>query len=280
MPNEERGEHERLAAPGDGAGNDACDKALGRVRRSVLVLGGTEEARKISSLLANRGVPVIYSLAGVTARPRSPGKGVTLRIGGFGGGEGLKRYLVEQDVAVVIDATHPFAARMQVHAAEACSALGLSIVRLHRHPWRPQRDDRWIRVSSITNAAEILPESARVFAALGARGLQGLTCRRDLHVAARMLSPPQWSLPPRWRILLAPPRKTAAQEAALLRSLRMEWLICRNAGGAAGLPRLQAARMCGLPVIMIEPPPPLAGVPRLVDIASLLSWTLQRLVPE
>ncbi len=279
MPNDAISEQPRYSEPEEGRSAHVAERKgpNGEASRPVLVLGGSEGARDICAMLVQHNIPVIYSLAGVTERPRLPAGDIAVRIGGFGGASGLKRYLSEHAIAAVIDATHPFATGMQAKAAKACADLSLPIARLHRLPWRPKRGDRWIEVAHIGAAAKALPKSARVFAALGARGLRDLEARGDLHLTARMLTRPDWPLPPRWRILLSGPRKTVAEEAVLLSSLRTEWLICRNAGGQAGRYRLKAARLLNLPVVMIRQPPPVADVPRFFHAPALLAWVLRRI---
>ena len=60
---------------------------------TVLVLGGTREARELATRLVGEGVAVVTALAGRTEAPLMPPGEV--RIGGFGGAEGLARWLQE-----------------------------------------------------------------------------------------------------------------------------------------------------------------------------------------
>ena len=127
---------------------------------ALLILGGTAEARELAGALHDRGVPVVSSLAGRVAAPRLPPGEV--RIGGFGGAEGLERWLVEHDVFAVVDATHPFAARMSASAAEACERAGVPLLRLERPGWRERPGDRWHWVEDVAAAAGSLKGSASV----------------------------------------------------------------------------------------------------------------------
>ncbi len=71
------------AAPGDSAGTAA----------TVLILGGTGEARELAGLLRGQpGLAVVSSLAGRVRRPALPEGEV--RIGGFGGVTGLAAWLL------------------------------------------------------------------------------------------------------------------------------------------------------------------------------------------
>ncbi len=85
----------------------------------VLILGGTAEGRELATALADRRVAAISSLAGRVTSPRLPPGPV--RIGGFGGPDGLAEYLVQENVSAVVDATHPFAAQITANAATACA---------------------------------------------------------------------------------------------------------------------------------------------------------------
>src|SRR5258708_1105509 len=77
--------------------------------RHILILGGTSEARQLAGRLADRrDLKVTLSLAGRTARPAA--QPVPVRVGGFGGTDGLAAYLADPPIAVLIDATHPHAA--------------------------------------------------------------------------------------------------------------------------------------------------------------------------
>ncbi len=222
-------------------------------RRKILVLGGTRLARRAAASLRDRGHEVIYSLAGITSTPRLP-SGVRLHRGGFGGAPGLAEWLMRENVDILVDATHPFAATMQDNAAHAAQMARVLRLRLAHPPWRPGRGDRWIAAGSIAHAATMMPQGARAFAALGSKGLAGLLIRPDLHLKARVMTPPQFLLPPRWRIIREGPRGAVARELALLRAIRAQWLICRNSGAPSGLPLLRAARALRLPVLMVARP--------------------------
>ena len=76
---------------------------------TILILGGTAEARELAAALVVDGLDVISSLAGRVNSPSLPPGRV--RVGGFGGADGLAEYLRGHQVSAVVDATHPFAER-------------------------------------------------------------------------------------------------------------------------------------------------------------------------
>src|SRR4051812_30290317 len=116
----------------------------------VLILGGTGEARRLATALADEGVDVVSSLAGrVADLMLTPGE---VRVGGFGGVAGLVGWLQEHPVAAVVDATHPFAATMTASAAEAAGLVGVPLLRLQRPGWTPQPGGDWRRGESLAPA--------------------------------------------------------------------------------------------------------------------------------
>lgn len=100
----------------------------------LLLLGGTGEARALAKALHPR-IDIISSLAGRVPDPALPVGPV--RIGGFGGVDGLRRWLRDEHIGAVVDATHPFASTMTAHAAQACAELGLPHLVLARPAWDP-----------------------------------------------------------------------------------------------------------------------------------------------
>src|SRR5690242_13782349 len=180
----------------------------------VLLLGGTAEARRLAEALTADGVDVLSSLAGRVAHPVLPPGEV--RIGGFGGAEGLAAWLQEHPVAAVVDATHPFAATMTAHAAEAAAATGTPLLRLQRPGWHPPPGDDWRWVGSLAEAAAAVAGFAHVFVTTGRTGLAafaGLTSE----VLVRSVDPPEPPLPPRTTVVLERGPFSVDDELALMR---------------------------------------------------------------
>src|SRR6185369_6204798 len=102
---------------------------MGKIR--ILMLGGTGEARALAEALDRTGRhDTLLSLAGRTEKPSD--QPVPLRIGGFGGAEGLAAFLRDGGFDLLIDATHPFAARISRSASEAAAAAGIPAMALRR----------------------------------------------------------------------------------------------------------------------------------------------------
>lgn len=218
----------------------------------VLILGGTREARQLAQELLDRGVDVITSLAGVTEQPVLPPG--ALRMGGFGGVDGVAEYVAKVAISVVVDATHPFAARISAHAHEACRRTGVPLFRLERPAWVAGPGDDWTALDSIAEAAAALPPGARVLLTIGRKETAPFFGRADLSGVARMIEAPPEDPPPGWRIRRERPPFTPAAERALLSGEAITHLVTKNAGGPATAAKLEAARELGIPVFMIRRP--------------------------
>lgn len=220
-------------------------------REKILILGGTAEAAAIARRLVDAGADVVTSLAGRTSNP-APLPGHT-RIGGFGGAEGLARYIAENGIAKVIDATHPFANRISQNARLACAAAGIPLERPERPAWEKRPGDIWMEVQSLGEAAAALPAGARVFLALGRQHLAAFEGRPDCHFVVRMVDPPEATLGlAGYDLILGKPSADPHEEAELFRTHRVTHLVCRNSGGDAGYGKIAAARSLELPVIMVR----------------------------
>ncbi|MFD4475340.1 cobalt-precorrin-6A reductase [Streptomyces sp. NPDC058471] len=243
----------------------------------VLVLGGTTEARRLAASLAARpGVRVTTSLAGRVTRPAALEGDV--RVGGFGGMDGLAGWLREQKVDAVVDATHPFAATMSEHAVRAAAATGVPSVMLRRPGWRPEPGDRWHDAASLAEAAALLPAlGRRVFLTTGRLGLAAfadegrLPDLAELHFLVRSVEAPDPPLPRHTDVLLDRGPYTVEGETALLRDHRIDVLVTKDSGGAATAAKLTAARALAVPVVIVRRPPPPEGATVLPDEAGVLS---------
>lgn len=237
----------------------------------VLVLGGTTEARRLATELAARpGVRVTTSLAGRVSRPGALDGDV--RVGGFGGVDGLARWLREHRVDAVVDATHPFAAAITANAARAAAATGIPAVVLRRPGWTPGPDDRWHWVGSLPEAAALLPSlGRRVFLTTGRLGLAAFAHLSELHFLVRTVEPPEPPMPQDMEVLLTRGPFTPDDEQALLRAHRVDVLVTKDSGGEATAAKLTAARDLALPVVVVRRPPLPADVTTAPDVPSALA---------
>ncbi|WP_329184926.1 cobalt-precorrin-6A reductase [Streptomyces sp. NBC_01428] len=237
----------------------------------VLVLGGTTEARELAAeLTARPGVRVTTSLAGRVARPSAVEGDV--RTGGFGGADGLARWLREHRVDVLVDATHPFASGITANAARAATATGVPAVVLRRPGWQAGPGDRWHEAGSLTEAAALLPGlGRRVFLTTGRLGLAAFAHLSGPHFLVRSVEAPDPPLPPDTEVLLARGPFTLDDERALLLRHRIDVLVTKDSGGAATSAKLTAARDLALPVVVVRRPPLPDGVSAVADVPSALA---------
>lgn len=222
-------------------------------RPRLLILGGTAEARALAERLTASGrYEVITSLAGVTRAPEKLAG--TVRTGGFGGAAGLRDFITSERIALIADATHPFAARISSHAAEACADANIPCLRLDRPAWVREPGDNWQSVAGVAEAAAAIPSGATAFVTIGSQDIAAFLARDDIRLIARMIEPPDGPVGPQAEIVLARPPFTLADELALMRGRQVDVLVAKNSGGTAAQAKLTAARELGLPVIMIARP--------------------------
>ena len=235
---------------------------------TVLVLGGTGEARALAARLVELGVDVVSSLAGRVSAPALPVGRV--RVGGFGGGAGLATFLVERRVVAVVDATHPFAATISANAAAACARTRTPLVRLARPGWSDHPDaGRWTWVDDVAGALRV--PGARPFLTTGRQSLADFLPWADRAVLARVVDPPDLDLPPAWRLLRSRGPYDLAGERALLRDHRADLLVTKDSGGALTAAKLDAARDLGVGVVVVRRPPGAPADAVVRDVAAAVA---------
>ncbi|OBH20169.1 cobalt-precorrin-6A reductase [Mycobacterium sp. E3247] len=234
----------------------------------VLLLGGTAEGRALAKTLHPR-VDVVSSLAGRVPDPALPVGPV--RVGGFGGVEGLRRWLHEEGIDAVIDATHPFAATMTAHAAQACGELEIPHLVLARPAWEPGDA---IVVESNTTAAETVAKErfSRVFLTTGRSGTRVFADSNAWFLIRAVTEPDPASLPRRHQLVLSRGPYDYDGEVALLREHRIDALVTKNSGGNLTRAKLNAAAALGIPVVMVARPPLPAGVNVVGSVEQAAEW--------
>ena len=219
----------------------------------ILLLGGTTDASALATLLADQGFDAIYSLAGRTERPLA--QALPMRLGGFGGVEGLVQYLLAENISHVVDATHPFAAQMSKNAIAACAETGVKLLALERPAWTETTADHWIRVADLAAAVAALPASpARVFLAIGRQHVGAFSTRPEHHYLLRLVDPGPVTLTAPHDVILDRGPFTVHADTALLQAHQITHIVGKNAGGSGAVAKIEAARALGLPVILIDRP--------------------------
>lgn len=234
----------------------------------VLLLGGTGEARALAKALLPH-VDIVSSLAGRVPDPALPVGQV--RIGGFGGVDGLKRWLRDERIDAVVDATHPFAATMTAHAAEACDALRIPHLVLARPAWDPGAASV---VKSDAKAAEAIAEQgySRIFLTTGRTGVGAFTDSDAWFLIRAVTEPDSASLPRAHQLLLSRGPYYYDDEFALLQTHRIDALVTKNSGGDMTRAKLDAAVALDVPVVMVARPPVPKGVTTVGSVNQAADW--------
>ena len=235
-------------------------------------MGGTAEARQLAARLApRRDLAVTLSLAGRTANPAA--QPVPVRIGGFGGADGLARHLVAERVDALIDATHPYAAIMAANAARAAASAGVPLLALRRPAWTAVAGDRWTEVADVPAAVAALGSAPRrVFLALGRKELLPFEAAPQHHYLIRSVDPvdPPLAVPSAMYVTGRGPF-TEAGDRALLGAHRIEIVVAKNSGGSATYSKIAAARALGLTVVLLRRPQ-LPQVAAVTTVEAAEAW--------
>ena len=238
----------------------------------VLLLGGTAEARALALALTTEGVDVVSSLAGRVSSPRLPVGDV--RVGGFGGVDGLVKELVRGGFTRIVDATHPFAARMTAHAAAAAEVSGVPCLRLARPGWSHHpAASTWHWVTDYDNAREQAERLAvqRPFVTTGRQTLHHYVTWHDRDVLLRVVEPLDADPPRRWTVVLDRGPFDVAEELALMRSHGVDGLLTKDSGGSYTCAKLAAAQELDVPVIVVGRPPVPPGIELVESVDEVLS---------
>ena len=246
---------------------------------TILILGGTTEARELAERLAGRtDVAVTLSLAGRTVAPlRQP---VPVRTGGFGGAEGLASYLADHHIDILVDATHPYAAVMSANAATAARQAGIALLALRRPGWVSVAGDRWIEAADPLDAVRALGAvPKRVFLALGRKDIAPFAQAPQHFYLIRSVDRVEPPLAvPRAHYITARGPFDADADQKLLEQHDIGVIVAKNSGGSATYGKIAAARALGIAVIMLRRPAlPPAETAETVDAA--MAWLDHRIGP-
>jgi precorrin-6A/cobalt-precorrin-6A reductase len=237
---------------------------------TILILGGTAEARQLAAALVADGVDVTTSLAGRVGTPNlPPGR---IRVGGFGGAGGLADYLHREHASAVVDATHPFAAKITKNVVQAASITGTPLVRLERPGWGEHpHANTWTWVPDAAGARAAAESSCRPFLTTGRQSLRDFDAWADRDVLVRLVDPPASSLPQRWNVILSRGPYSHDGEHTILTEHAIDVILTKDSGGTHTIAKLDAADHLGIPVVIIARPEP-APVRLLRTVAEAMAW--------
>lgn len=229
----------------------------------ILLLSGTSEGRLLARALLDAGLAVTATVTEDAARTTLFGSfrdELSVEVGGFSE-PSLEAYLAQGMTDVVLDATHPFAARITSIAARVCRRSGVPYVRFERPDCQPPAGAHF--AATFAEAAEALPTIARrALLTLGARQLKHFAQLHDrVEMFARIL-PATRSLDEALaagfssgRILCLRPPFSQAFNRALLEEYRIDTLVTKDSGVEGGVvEKVRAAEELGVKVLMIRRP--------------------------
>ena len=237
--------------------------------KRILLLGGVTEALAMARRL---GPQHVYSLAGVGRVPAD--LPCEVRVGGYGGAEGLAQYIREQRIDVLLDATHPYAAQISHNAASAAALAGIPCWALRRPAWQPQAGDNWREVADWAELVEALKPFQRPLFTLGREPLEHLhEIPEGQFWTLRALDTYPGNA--RCEVIGARGPFVIEDERTLFAQRRIDVLISKNSGSSATEPKLEVARERGVPVLILKRPE-LAQVDRefltTKDVLEALAW--------
>ncbi|MCW9034037.1 MAG: cobalt-precorrin-6A reductase [Rhodospirillales bacterium] len=249
-----------------------------QLKRKLLILGGTKEAASLAQQAVDKFGPqleVITSLAGRTKFPKPlPGE---VHIGGFGGSQGLADYISHNSIDMLIDATHPFAAQISAHAAQACTQTNTPRLTFCRPKWQQTEADTWHRFKTFEEAAKALPKlSKRPFLTVGKQGAEHFSTNSvGCYFILRLLEEPAAPLPfKNYEVVIGKPPFSAEDEIVLFKKHQADALVTKESGGKTTEGKILAARQLGLPVIVIERPKMPDGE-KVGSVEGCLAWANQ-----
>ena len=216
--------------------------------KRILLLGGVTEALAIARTL---GPEHIYSLAGVGRVPTD--LTCQVRVGGYGGHAGLAQFVRDEQISLILDATHPYAAQISQNAATAAKMCGIPCWALRRPAWQPQVGDDWREVSDWAELIEAMQPFKRPLFTLGREPLQHLDeIPADQFWTLRALD--VYPGNERCEVIGARGPFLIEDERALFERRQIDVLISKNSGSTATEPKLEVARELGIPVLVLKRP--------------------------
>lgn len=224
-------------------------------------------ARRVAGLACD----ATLSYAGrVTSPMEQP---IPVRSGGFGGVDGLARYLRDTQVTHVIDATHPFAAGISQNAAQASAMAGLPLIALTRPQWTPEPGDNWHAIDHISFAPQYIGNKRQnVFLAIGRQEIDTFAIAPQHRYLLRVVDPPERAFRlPDHHIEIARGPFRLADDLTLLRRHGIEVIVSKNSGGSGARAKIDAARQLGLPVIMVNRPR-MPNRREVSEVADVIKW--------
>lgn len=236
----------------------------------ILVVGGTADGRYLASELDALGVDVIYSIAGIVRKATLPCAVVS---GGFSQFGGLEKFVLDNDITHLVDATHPFAQKMSNKIAQVSNILLLPAIRFHRKAWQKTAQDNWIEVTQWPELIEKLAHHQSLFITAGqvTQTVLDQLAAQAQHLLLRTAMPVKITLPNNVTWIKAIGPFELEHEKQLIAQYKIDAIISKNSGGESTYAKIQAAAEVGIPVYQFKRPELLATAYQCDDQKSCIA---------
>ena len=224
------------------------------MRVNILILVGTGDSLKVANELCLHAEFKVYIFLDKRSRLRSNSK-VAGEISSLRNEEFFHRFLIENGIEALIDASHPFDKESTELCKRVSKLADIKLIHFLRPPWTPTIDDNWTSVRTLDEAANIIPDGSNVFIATGRIGLEKFSKLTSSKFFIRRLGNVKMQCPlDNGKFIYGNPPFSLKDEISLFRSLKIDILVIKNVGGEGSFAKVEAARAMNISVIMIERP--------------------------
>ena len=252
------------------------------MKGKILLFGGTTEGRALAEACSRQGRPTVVCLATdygqgmVAALPH-----VTVRTGRMDA-DSMTLFIKDEEFAIVVDATHPYALEATDNIRAACARAGCSCLRVIRDDTTPCHASGVLLVPDAPAAVACLAATAgNIFLATGSKTLDIFCTLPDYAARLYVRVLPDARAIARCNALGLHGKHIIAMQgpfshalnAALLRHLECRYLVTKSSGREGGLEaKTSAAREVGATMIVVQRQGPDAGY-TLAETMQLLGIT-------
>ena len=239
----------------------------------VLIFGGTTEGRLLAKFCEKNRIPAWVSVVSEYGRELlAESRWIRVHTGAMEEEE-MTAFLREEQIGLVIDATHPYAQRVTGQIRRACERSGVRLLRCLRGENQEEasksradegpdeENNDVIRVADAREAAAFLEKtSGPVLVTTGSRELAAFLAvpgiRERLYArvlpSSRVLAECERLGISGKRLIAMQGPFSAAMNRALIEATGAVWLVTKDSGRAGGFEeKLEAARSCGIRTVVL-----------------------------
>lgn len=237
--------------------------------KNIILFGGTTEGKRIIEILEELELEAYVSVA-TPYGEQVLEKGLKycqVVVGRMNDAE-IDKFLTDNKISIVLDATHPYAAEATANIKKACASAQVRYIRIMREAG--ERFSNAVYVSDMAEAVKYLSRNAgNILLTTGTKDLSGFTGISDFadRVYARIL-PAEQSVNTalasgikREHLICEKGPFTVAQNMEMLKNCNAGYLVTKDTGAEGGLPqKAEAAGQLGISLIIVERPKETDGI--------------------